>query len=107
MNTSTFKPLSPAPAEAAVGFTFDGRAMSAPAGRSVAAALLASGTRVFRRTGVSGAPRAAYCMMGVCFDCLVEIDGVPNRQACLTELREGMKVCTQQGRRRLPEAGDV
>ncbi len=40
--------------------------------------------------------------MGVCFDCLVTIDGVGGRQACLVPVREGMKVETQQGKR---EAG--
>jgi sarcosine oxidase subunit alpha len=39
-------------------------------------------------------------MMGVCFDCLVEIDGVGNRQACLAPLREGMAVARQDGKRR-------
>ena len=38
-------------------------------------------------------------MMGLCFDCLMEIDGVPNTQACLVEVREGMVVCRQEGRR--------
>jgi D-hydroxyproline dehydrogenase subunit gamma len=109
MSFSRFKTLTPAPADATVAFTFDGRSMAAPGGRSVAAALLESGVQAFRRTTVSGAPRAPYCMMGVCFECLVQIDGVPNRQACLTEVRAGMQVCTQQGRRRLatPEPGDA
>jgi sarcosine oxidase subunit alpha len=40
--------------------------------------------------------------MGVCFDCLVTIDGVGNRQACLVPARAGMRVETQRGRR---EAG--
>ena len=48
---------------------------------------------------MSGAPRAPYCMMGVCFDCLVVVDGVGNRQGCLVPLREGMAVETQHGRR--------
>jgi sarcosine oxidase subunit alpha len=49
-----------------------------------------------------GAPRAPYCLMGVCFDCLVTIDGVGSRQACLVPVQRGMNVETQQGRR---EAG--
>jgi predicted molibdopterin-dependent oxidoreductase YjgC len=36
-------------------------------------------------------------MMGVCFDCLVEIDGVANRQACMIEVRDGMRVKRQLG----------
>jgi predicted molibdopterin-dependent oxidoreductase YjgC len=82
---------------ASVSFTVDGRSLQAPAGCSVAAALLAAGVGAFRTTGIGGEPRAAYCMMGVCFDCLVEIDGVPNCQACLTLVRPGMRVRTQRG----------
>lgn len=68
-------------------------------GDSVAAALLAAGVTTLRETPVSGTPRAPYCMMGVCFDCLVEIDGVGNRQACLTMVSEGMQVRRQHGAR--------
>jgi predicted molibdopterin-dependent oxidoreductase YjgC len=55
---------------------------------------------VRRATPVSGSPRAPYCMMGVCFDCLMEIDGVPNRQACLVPVAEGMRIRRQQGARK-------
>ncbi|MBP2300561.1 (2Fe-2S)-binding protein [Azospirillum picis] len=87
-----------------VRFTFDGRPLTAAAGDTVAAALLAAGVREVRRSVVGGEPRAPYCLMGVCFDCLVTIDGVQNRQSCLTEVREGMEVRSQQGRRRLEGA---
>lgn len=83
-------------------FTFEGEAVEGREGDSVAAALLALGHNATRETGVSGAPRGPYCMMGVCFDCLVMIDGVGNRQACLVPLRAGMEVRRQRGRR---EAG--
>ena len=53
--------------------------------------LLAAGIDHCRTTPVSGAPRAPYCMMGVCFDCLVTIDGVGSRQGCLVPVREGMR----------------
>ena len=66
-------------------------AVSARAGDTVAAALLAAGLDHCRTTPVSGAPRAPYCMMGVCFECLVTIDGVGNRQGCLVPVREGMR----------------
>lgn len=101
MNPIRFRSLAQPGTAAPLAFTFDGQPLSAPAGRSVAAALLEGGVTAVRRTTVSGAARAPYCMMGVCFDCLVEIDGVPNRQACLTELRDGMAVRTQDGRRSL------
>jgi len=90
---------------------FEDLPIPASAGSSVAAALLVYGVVVFRSTPVSAAPRAPYCMMGVCFECLVEIDGVPNCQACLTAVREGMQVRRQQGPATLPSgvkgAGDV
>ena len=50
---------------------------------------------------MSGAPRAPYCMMGVCFDCLMTIDGVASRQACLVPVREGMRIERQRGARTL------
>jgi len=85
-----------------VSITVDGKALAARAGDTVAAALLAAGIAHCRTTPVSETPRAPYCLMGVCFDCLVTIDGVGSRQACLEPVREGMKVETQVGRR---EAG--
>lgn len=78
-----------------VRFTFDGRDMEAREGDSVAAALFAAGSGLTRRSAVSGEPRAPYCMMGVCFECLAEIDGVPNRQACMVQVRPGMTVASR------------
>lgn len=77
----------------------DGTPVRARAGDTVAAALFAAGYDHCRTTPVSGAPRAPYCMMGVCFDCLVTIDGVGNRQGCLVRVREGMNVELQRGKR--------
>lgn len=85
------------PVTTPVHFTFEGRPMQAQAGETVAAALLAGNVGAFRSTPVSGANRAPYCMMGACFECLVTIDGLPNRQACMTEIRDGMVVTRQQG----------
>lgn len=81
---------------ATLGFTFEGRAVTARAGDSVAAALMAAGLRDLRDSAVSGQPRGVYCMMGACFDCLVEIDGQPNRQACMTPVTEGLDVRRQR-----------
>lgn len=85
-----------------VRVTVDGRLVEAKLGDSVAALLLAEGISPTRVSAVSGAPRAAYCMMGVCFECLVTIDGVGNRQGCLIPVREGMAIETQKAKR---EAG--
>lgn len=80
-----------------VALTFEGQALTVPAGVTVAAALLLHGVGPFRTTPVTCAPRAPYCMMGVCFECLVEVDGKPSRQACLTMVRDGMVINRQQG----------
>lgn len=80
-----------------VAFLFDGETVEAQEGDTVATALLAAGAGATRATPVSGTSRAAYCMMGVCFECLVEIDGVPNRQGCLVAVTEGMQVRRQRG----------
>jgi predicted molibdopterin-dependent oxidoreductase YjgC len=79
----------------------DGRSVVAREGDTVSAALLASGLDARRATAVSGAPRLPYCMMGVCFDCLVTIDGVGNRQGCLIPVRAGMAVEIQKGKREI------
>ncbi len=84
---------------AEIRFSYEGQDIAAREGDSVATALFAAGVTTLRETTVSGAPRAPYCMMGVCFDCLVEIDGVGNRQACLTPVVEGMQVRRQHGAR--------
>ena len=87
------------PERASVRLMVDGRAITAAPRDSVAAALLAAGMVACRTTPVSATPRAPYCMMGVCFDCLVTIDGIGSRQACLTRVRDGMVIETQQGKR--------
>lgn len=77
----------------------DGVATPARDGDSVAAALLAADHAACRTSAVSGAPRGPYCLMGVCFDCLVMVDGAANRQGCMTLVRDGMRVETQRGKR--------
>lgn len=85
-----------------VTIEIDGKAVRAQSVDTVATAMLAAGIEHCRTTPVSGAPRAPYCLMGVCFECLVTIDGVGSRQGCLVPVRDGMRVETQQGKR---EAG--
>jgi len=74
-----------------VDVVFDGTTLSLREGANLAAALLAAGVLSVRNTPVSGAPRAPFCMMGACFDCLVEIDGVA-RQACMIEVTQGLRI---------------
>jgi 2Fe-2S iron-sulfur cluster binding domain len=96
-----FRRLPEVAARPRVSFVLDGEAAEGRAGESVAAALLAAGKLACRKTAVGGVARGPFCMMGVCFDCLVVIDGVGNRQACLVPLEEGMEVLSQDGRREL------
>lgn len=80
-----------------VRFTFNGQELEAFQGDSVAVALAAADQRVLRWTARRGEPRALFCNMGICFDCLVEIDGCPGSRACCTRVTEGMSVRSQRG----------
>ncbi|MEO1537922.1 MAG: (2Fe-2S)-binding protein [Pseudomonadota bacterium] len=82
-----------------ISFTWEGRQRAGEEGDTVAAALLSNGVRASREHPVTGERRAPFCMMGTCFECLVEIDGIPNQQACQVRLREGMQIRRQQGAR--------
>jgi predicted molibdopterin-dependent oxidoreductase YjgC len=93
----------PDSAATTVDVTIDGRAEKARAGDTVAAALLSAGVLTDRVSDVSGAPRAPYCMMGVCFECLVTVDGIGNRQGCLIPVRAGMRIETQRRRREIDQ----
>lgn len=87
-----------------VTITIDGTEVEASIGESVAAAVLAAHNGATRTTPVSGAPRAPYCMMGVCFECLMDIDGMPNRQACMVTVQPGMTIKRQAGARKVGDA---
>ncbi|MGZ4279715.1 MAG: (2Fe-2S)-binding protein [Solirubrobacteraceae bacterium] len=78
-------------------FDFDGEPVACEPGQTIAAALLADGRRVLRRTRVAGAPRGMFCGIGACFDCLVVLNGRPGVRACLTDVAEGDDVRTQEG----------
>jgi predicted molibdopterin-dependent oxidoreductase YjgC len=78
-------------------FDFDGRPVAFTQGQTVGAALWAGGVRSWRRTRFGGRPRGLFCGIGVCFDCLVEVDGRPDQRACLVPARPGAVVRTQEG----------
>ena len=84
-------------AAGASSFSFDGRPVSYVDGQTVGAALWADGVRSWRRTRFAGRPRGLFCGIGVCFDCLVEVDGRPDQRACLVPARAGAVVRTQEG----------
>jgi len=89
--------VRPGPADLTIWF--DGMAVPARTGDSVAVALLAAGITATRITPVSGAPRGPFCMMGACFDCLAMVDGRANAQTCMTPVRDGMQIRRQDGAR--------
>ena len=94
-----FRRQPDAPGRATVTIVVEGREIAVPEGVSVAAAVLLAGFAAIRETSVSGTPRGPYCLMGVCFDCLAEIDGVANRQSCMVTVVPGMIIRRQRGKR--------
>ncbi|MGL4528756.1 MAG: (2Fe-2S)-binding protein [Beijerinckiaceae bacterium] len=93
-----FRKLNDAEASDVTVF-LEGVALKAESGESLAAVILRAPEPWTRTTPVSESPRAPYCMMGVCFECLVEVDGRASVQSCLTPVRDGMQVKRQRGRR--------
>jgi hypothetical protein len=79
----------------------EGRAVRVPPGSSAAAAALIAGLPSTRTSPATGEPRAPYCMMGVCFECLLVIDDEPSRQGCMVTVRPGMRIRRQEGAREL------
>jgi D-hydroxyproline dehydrogenase subunit gamma len=86
----------------AVEVVVEGRPVTAYLGETVATVLLAEGHLATRRT-VGGAPRGVFCGMGVCFDCLVVVDDIPNTRACMTWVRTGMRISRQDGLEAVPD----
>jgi len=80
---------------------FEGRALTARDGDSIAAALLANDIVATRTTALSAATRGPYCMMGACFECLATVDGRTGVQTCMTSVRDGMRIERQDGAREL------
>jgi predicted molibdopterin-dependent oxidoreductase YjgC len=78
-------------------FSFDGRAVAFRPGQTVGAALWADGVTATRTTRFAGRPRGMFCGIGVCFDCLVVVDGRLDERACATPAVAGMDVRTQDG----------
>jgi predicted molibdopterin-dependent oxidoreductase YjgC len=78
----------------AIHLTVDGQRVPAYEGETIAAALLGAGRRVFRHAAPGGDPRGIFCGIGMCFDCLVMVDGEQDVRACVTPVRDGMRVTT-------------
>lgn len=86
-----------------LNISIDGVAVVAEVGESVAAVLLRQDEVWSRLSPLSLTRRAPYCMMGVCFECLAEVDGMASVQTCLKEVCDGMRVNRQIGKRSIAE----
>lgn len=75
-----------------IAFTFNGKRIVAIEGQSIAAAIFASGEKVLRQTRFGGEDRSIFCGIGICWDCVVTVDGVANQRACLIQVINGMEV---------------
>lgn len=80
-----------------ISISINGKEVKVLPNDTVASSALCMGLSHTRTTAISGAPRAPFCLMGVCYECLMTIDGVPNQRACMTTVKEGMCIESQQG----------
>lgn len=80
-----------------IKFTLNGKEMWGYEGEPIAAALMANGIKVFRKTKKRHEPRGIFCSIGRCTDCVMVVDGIPNVRTCVTPLKDGMVVETQNG----------
>lgn len=80
-----------------IEFDFDGTTYRAREGQTIAAALIEQGINSWRRTRVDDQPRGILCGIGVCFDCLITLNGAPNVRACVTRVESGDDLRCQEG----------
>ncbi|HWR28525.1 MAG TPA: (2Fe-2S)-binding protein [Negativicutes bacterium] len=85
-----------------VSISVDGKEIQAVEGEPIAAALLALGMKVFRKTPRFGEPRGIFCGIGRCTDCIMTVDGIPNVRTCVTPVKAGMVITSnlQEGGKR-------
>lgn len=82
----------------------NGQLIPARHGQTIAAVLMAAGRRVFRHTQ-SSAPRGLFCGMGVCFECLVTVDGIADQRACMTSAQPGTRIRLPVSEEKLNDEG--
>jgi predicted molibdopterin-dependent oxidoreductase YjgC len=87
--------LGPLKGKTIVNITVDGKVIPAVDGEPIASALIAAGIMTFRRTRVTKEPRGYFCGIGLCSDCMMVVDGVPNVRTCITPVKDGMAIETQ------------
>lgn len=92
MSPHTPEGTQPVSAPDAVTVSLDGRGLVAAPGQSIGAALVSNGITAWRSTRKDARPRGLFCGIGICFDCLLTVDGEANQRACLVEVSEGMEI---------------
>ena len=75
-----------------VSFSFNGKDFECESGQTIAAALIAADQRELRSTRFGNDPRSIFCGIGICYDCVVVVDGIANQRSCLVEAKNGMRV---------------
>ncbi len=80
----------------AIHICVNGRMITATPGETVLAALTAAGLRVLKKSNVCGDARGPFCGMGVCYECLVTINGVPKQRSCMIEVEDNMEILTYE-----------
>ncbi|WP_018157908.1 (2Fe-2S)-binding protein [Demetria terragena] len=78
-----------------ITLTLNGSELTGRAGQSIGSVLTEQGVRSWRTTRNGGRPRGLFCGIGVCFDCLITVDGRPNQRACLVTAEDGMVLSTE------------
>jgi predicted molibdopterin-dependent oxidoreductase YjgC len=73
----------------------NGQPIEAKEGEPIASALIAAGIMTFRTTRVLHEPRGYFCGIGLCSDCMMTVDDIPNIRTCITQVQEGMRIETQ------------
>ncbi|MBG6238931.1 putative molibdopterin-dependent oxidoreductase YjgC [Mycetocola sp. CAN_C7] len=79
----------------ALSISVDGKTVDGLAGQTIAGVLLGSGRLAWRKTSSDGSPRGVFCGIGVCFDCIVEVNGIRDVRACQRRARDGDQVISQ------------
>ncbi|MCX6554166.1 MAG: (2Fe-2S)-binding protein [Candidatus Aminicenantes bacterium] len=77
---------------AGIHIRVNGRMITAFPGETVLAALTAAGYKVLKKSNVRGEARGPFCGMGVCYECLVTIDGTPKQRSCMVEVADNMEI---------------
>lgn len=75
-----------------VTLTVNGGTVTAYKSEMLLASLIAAGYKSLKKSPLKQEPRGALCGMGVCFECIVTVNGIPNTRSCMTEVEDNMKV---------------